>query len=311
MYDLSGKVALVTGAGGEHGFGRAIANRLADEGADVAVNDVRENPYGPDAAEWGGLGAVAREIEAKGRKSMPVIADVSDAAAVDCMVADVIDRLGRIDILVANAGSRPGPDRVPVVELTEEAFDEVQRVNVKGTFLCCRALARHMIERGGGGKIVVISSNAGKRGIARYAAYSASKFALIGFTQSLANEMGEYGVNVNAICPGLAQTERAMLIANALRPEGVSTEEQLATMVSTRGASNVMGRITETQDIAKMAAFLYIVGVGLPYRARDIGLRRRRDVVTQRQAAQHLRGARLSIRRPGCRLISSAPWSCR
>ena len=256
MYDLSGKVALVTGAGGERGFGRAIARRLAREGADVAVNDIAANPYGAGSGGWGGLDAVAREIEAAGRGALAVVADVSDAAAVDGMVGQVLDRFGRIDILVNNAGSRPGRDRVPVVELSEEAFDEVQRVNVKGTFLCSRAVARHMLERGGGGKIIVISSIAGKRGAARYAAYSASKFALVGFTQSLAQELGPAGVNVNAICPGLAETERALHIAEAVRPKGTSAEEQLARMVLDRGAKSPLGRITEAGDVASVAAFL-------------------------------------------------------
>ena len=256
MYDLSGKVALVTGAGGERGFGRAIATRLAREGADVAVNDVAANPHGAGSGGWGGLDAVAREIEDGGRGALAVVADVSDATQVDAMVAQVLDRFGRIDILVNNAGSRPGRDRVPVVELSEEAFDEVQRVNVKGTFLCSRAVARHMLERGGGGKIIVISSTAGKRGLAWYAAYSASKFALIGFTQALAHELGPAGVNVNAICPGFAETERALHIAEAVRPEGTNAEEQLARMILDRSAKTPLGRITEAGDVASMAAFL-------------------------------------------------------
>lgn len=276
MYDLSGKVALVTGAGGEHGFGRAIATRLAREGADVAVNDIAANPYGAGSGGWGGLDAVAREIEDAGHGSLAVVADVSDSAQVDAMVAQVLERFGRIDILVNNAGSRPGRDRVPVVELSEEAFDEVQRVNVKGTFLCSRAVARHMLERGGGGKIIVISSTAGKRGLAWYAAYSASKFALIGFTQALAHELGPAGVNVNAICPGLAETERALHIAEAVRPEGTSAEEQLARMVLERSASNPLGRITETGDVASMAAFLasaesdYLTGLALSVSGGDV-----------------------------------------
>ena len=190
MYDLSGKVALVTGAGGEKGFGRAIADRLAEEGAHVAVNDISANPYGTGPGVWGGIDAVVAGIEASGNQAMSVLADVSDGSAVDSMVKEVIDHFGRLDILVANAGSRPGADRVPVVYLTEEAFDEVQRINVKGTFLCCRAAARHMIERGGGGRIVIMASTAGKRGVPRYAAYVASKFALVGFTQSLAPRVG-------------------------------------------------------------------------------------------------------------------------
>jgi meso-butanediol dehydrogenase/(S,S)-butanediol dehydrogenase/diacetyl reductase len=273
MYDLSGKVALVTGAGGERGFGRAIANRLAEDGADVAVNDVMAIPYG---GGWNGVDAVVEEIKAKGMRSIAVIADVSDGNAVQAMVDDVVAQFGRIDIFVANAGSRPGPDRVPVVELTEEAFDEVMRVNVRGTFLTCQAVARHMIERGGDGKIVIISSTAGKRGLPRYAAYTASKFALVGFTQSFAHEMGAYKVNVNAICPGLAETERVIHIAGALRGEGQTAEDHLAEMVRQRSAVNPLGRITETRDIANMAAFLasseadYLAGLAISVSGGDV-----------------------------------------
>ena len=275
MYDLRGKVALVTGAGGERGFGRAIANRLAREGADVAVNDVALNPYGA-AGVWGGLEAVAGEIAAAGRGSLALVGDVSNAADVDRMTRETLDRFGRIDILVNNAGSRPGPDRVPLVDLTEEAFDEVQRVNVRGTFLCSRAVARHIIERGGGGKIIIIASTAGKRGLPRYAAYTASKFALVGFTQSIAHELGPHGVNVNAICPGLAETERAAFIADAIRPSDATGEEHLRGMVAERAQANPLGRIAETEDVARMAAFLassesdYLTGLALSVSGGDV-----------------------------------------
>jgi meso-butanediol dehydrogenase/(S,S)-butanediol dehydrogenase/diacetyl reductase len=254
MYDLSGKVALITGAGGERGFGRAIANRLAQEGACVAVNDIYTNPYG--AGGWGGVDSVIEEIEANGGQAMRILADVSNADDVDAMVYKVIEHFGRLDILVANAGSRPGKDRVPLVELTEEAFDEVQRINVKGTFLCCRAAARHMISRDGGGRIIIISSTAGKRGVARFSAYVASKFALVGFTQSLALELGSNGITVNAICPGFAMTERMTEIADALRNEDESLEEKLELMYRERANSTPLGRTTEPQDIANTAAFL-------------------------------------------------------
>ncbi|MBD85215.1 MAG: hypothetical protein CL743_01660 [Chloroflexi bacterium] len=276
MYDLSGKVALVTGAGGEHGFGRAIANRLAKEGADVAVNDVSINPYSTKANSWSGLEDVVTEIKAKGKNSIALVGDVSDSAQVDAMVQETIDHFGKIDILINNAGSRPGPDRVLLVDLTEEAFDEVQRINVKGTFLCTRAVARHMVQRQGPGKIVNISSTAGKRGLPRYAAYTASKFALVGFTQSVAHELGEYKINVNAICPGLAETERVIHIANAVKPEGTDTDLHLRKMIEQRATVNPLGRITETEDIAKMAAFLcseeanYLTGLALSVSGGDV-----------------------------------------
>ncbi len=192
------------------------------------------------------------------------------------MVQETLERFGRIDILVNNAGSRPGPDRVPLVELTEEAFDEVQRVNVRGTFLCTRAVARHMIERGGGGKIIIISSLAGKRGVPRFAAYTASKFALVGFTQSVAHELAPYGVNVNAVCPGLAETERAVLEAEVMRPSGMTSDEQLRQRAAVRARANPLGRITETEDIARMAAFLssaesdYITGLAVSVSGGDV-----------------------------------------
>ena len=275
MYDLTGKVALVTGAGGERGFGRAIANRLAREGADVAVNDVVLNPYG-SAGGWQGLESVASEIAGTGRGSLALVGDVSDNLSVERMVQETLERFGRIDILVNNAGSRPGPDRVPLVEMEEEAFDEVQRVNVRGTFLCTRAVARHMIERGGGGKIVIISSLAGKRGIPGLTAYVTSKFALVGFTQSVAHELAPRGVNVNAICPGLAETERALIEADVMRSHGMTVKEQLRVRVAARTRANPLGRITETEDIAKMAAFLssaesdYITGLAVSVSGGDV-----------------------------------------
>ena len=260
MYDLSGKVAVVTGAGGRHGIGRAIATRLAREGADVAVTDIPQSLDAirpQDRAEgWAGLPSVVKEIEAAGRQALGLFSDAADSGQVEEMVSQVLERFGQIDILVNNAGSRPGRDRVPVVELTEDAFDEVMRVNVRGTYLCSRAVARHMIARNQGGKIIIISSGAGKRGIARYAVYCASKFALVGFTQALAQEMAPHRVNVNAICPGLVDTERVDFIAAALAAEGQSAEEHRAMMVRERSTRVPMGRIAQGEDIARLAAFL-------------------------------------------------------
>ena len=251
MYGLDGKVALVTGAAGAEGLGRAIALRLAGEGADLVVNDLSED-IGPRP----GLPAVVREIEALGRRALPVYADVANADEVEAMVAAAIDAFGRIDILVNNAGAPAGPDRVPVVELEEKAFDLIQRVNVKGVFLCCRAVARHMIVRGGGGRIINISSVSGKIGLARFAAYCASKFAVRGFTQSLALELGPHQITVNAICPGLLATERIDDMAAALAPVGVAVADHRQAMISSALDSIPLGRMADTSDVADMAAFL-------------------------------------------------------
>ena len=273
MYDLSGKIALVTGAAGRRGIGRAIAIRLASEGANVAVSDVSPS-IGTIRAEdravgWQGIKSVAAEIEEMGRESLALFADISDSAQVDDMVGQTLAKFGRIDILVNNAAFRPGRSRVPIVDLEEEAFDEVMRVNVRGTYLVSRAVAGHMTARDGGGKIINMSSVMGKRGVALYATYSASKFAIIGFTQALAQEMAQHRVNVNAICPGLVDTERVDFAASVLAPDGMSNDEYKAMLIADRASRSPMGRIAQTDDIARMAAFLassesdYITGLSI------------------------------------------------
>ena len=273
MYNLNGKVALVTGAGGEHGIGRAIATRLAKEGADVIVNDVVNNPYAYDSSDWEGARSVVREIRALGRQTVTILADVSDADQVDALVNEGVERFGHIDIFVNNAGSRPGPDRVLVVDLEEDAWDTVHGVNLKGTFLCCRAVARHMISRGGG-KIITVSSMLGKQGSARCAAYAASKFGVIGFTQALAQELAPHHINVNAICPGIVDTERVSYIAAALSSEDITGEEWRVsgrhTEAMRRRNSDVpLGRVGVGEDVANTAAFLassesdYLTGLAI------------------------------------------------
>ncbi len=267
MYNLNGKVALVTGAGGEQGIGRAICQRLAKEGCNLVVNDLHTQPY--TESGWGGLPALVEEIEASGQQAFAVAADVSNADQVSNMIQQAIERFGHIDILVNNAGSRPGPDRVPVVELSEAAWDQVQNVNAKGTFLCAQAVARHMIARGGGGKIVNISSTAGRLGMPRFAAYCASKFAVIGFTQSLAHELAEHKINVNAVCPGTTLTERTGYIAAALNEQDAPTQDATQTMVGSLAEQTPLGRVAEPEDIARTVAFLasaesdYTTGVAL------------------------------------------------
>ncbi len=269
MYNLNEKVALVTGAGGKNGIGRAIATRLAKEGADVAVNDITEHPYSAEDTEWNGLPDVVREIKAMNRRAIGIVADVSDATQVSEMVDKTVSHFGRIDILVNNAGTKAGKDRVPVVDLTEEDWDRVQRVNVKGVFLCCQAVSRQLIAQGTGGKIINLSSVRGKQGAASYAAYSASKFAVIGLTQSLAHELAPYQINVNALCPSLVDTERVSHIAAALMPENLSTDEQRAEFVRSSETSVPLGRLAEGADVANMAAFLasdeatYLTGLSI------------------------------------------------
>ena len=254
MYNLNGKVALVTGAGGERGIGRAIAMRLAKEGADVAVNDITANPK--KSATWDGLPSLVKEIRGLGRNAKAFEADISNSHQVDQLIKDTIQEFGHIDILVNNAGSAAGPDRVPIIELDEEVWDKVQRINIKGTFLCCRAVAKELVKQGNGGKIINMSSTAGVEGVSRYGAYSPSKFAVRGLTQVLAKELGEYGVQVNAICPGMVITERSYGIAEALAPDGVGTQEFLDEIEKQDISETPLGRVATTDDVAKIAAFL-------------------------------------------------------
>ena len=255
--EIQNKTVLLTGA--SRGIGPYIAKTLANAGA-VLIGLARSEE---------GLNATKAEIEYEGGTFHTLSFDLKNINGLSDLVEQATTINGEIDILVNNAGSRPGKDRVPVLELEEEAFDEVQRVNVRGTYLVSRAVATHMVNRGGGGKIINISSGAGKRGIARYAAYCASKFAVIGFTQAMAQEMAVNQINVNAICPGLVDTERVDFIAGALAPEGESGEEYRADMVRERAFRVPMGRIAQGDDIARMAAFLasaesdYVTGLSI------------------------------------------------
>jgi NAD(P)-dependent dehydrogenase (short-subunit alcohol dehydrogenase family) len=264
MGELTGKVAMVTGCAGERGLGRAIARRLAAEGADLVLTDIA--PKGTrivatkPQSDWGGLDAVAAEIRAAGREVLTALVDVRSADQIHRAVEAVLQRFGRIDILVNNAAAPPGPDRVPVVELTEEAWDTVLAVNLKGAFLCSRAVARAMLRQGIRGRIINIASDRAKVGIANLAAYCTSKFGLIGFTQSLAMELASDGTTVNAICPGGVDTERMDYLG--LRPDGTYDEALRRAEVARRAAAIPLGRFTSPEDVAAVAAFLASEGAG-------------------------------------------------
>jgi len=238
MQHLLDKIALVTGA--SKGIGRAIAIAFAKEGANVVVNYFKSEDDAND---------VVKEINAMGRTAVPVRADVSKIDEVKAMVKRTIDQFGRIDILVNNAGvSTMGL----LVDLTEQEWDYNMDVNAKGVFLCCQAVARHMMDRRYG-KIINISSAAGKTGARFLSHYCASKFAVIGLTQSLALELASYGINVNAVCPGYVETDmqsRELVWEAKLR--GISSEEVKRDYLG----SVPMGRLGKPEDVAKVVVFL-------------------------------------------------------
>ena len=209
---IEGKVAVVTGAGRMKSIGRAIAVELAGAGADVVVTGTGRPPerYPDDekAAGWRDVASVADEIEAAGRRALPLVSDASDEASVRDLLARVLDRFGRVDFVVNNAGAARGPDRVPVVDMPVDAWDTVLRVNLRGAFLMSKVFGGRLVEQGEGGVIVNISSIAGKLLPPNTAAYAASKAGLQALTASMAQEVGAHGVRVNAICPGLVDTSR-------------------------------------------------------------------------------------------------------
>jgi len=189
---LQGKTAIVTGAGS--GIGRAIAICLAREGADVVLPDIR----------LAGAKAVAAEVARLGRRAIAVKTDVSKAAQVAAMVRRALKTFGKVDILVNNAGI-PAPIGLPFTKNVERDWDRVYQVNVKAIFLCCKAVAPHMIARKAG-KIVNIASIAGQLGAATSPPYSVSKGGVITLTRVLARDLAAHGINVNAVCPGLLWT---------------------------------------------------------------------------------------------------------
>lgn len=221
--DLTGKVALVTGGG--TGIGRATSLALAAEGAAVAVNYSRSRG---DAEE------TASEITSRGGRAITVACDISDERGVEAMVDRVTSGLGRLDVLVNNAGTTKFIDHRNLDALTADVWDRILAVNVKGTFFCCRAAARAMT---GGGRIINIGSVAGVRGNGSSIAYAASKGAIHTMTLSLARALAP-GITVNAIAPGLIET----------RWHGGHETENAA-----RAARFPVKRIGRPEDIAHMA----------------------------------------------------------
>ena len=255
---LKGKVAFITGAAAKRGMGHAVAVRLALEGADVVVNDKFAAPKSNWSGDenWKGLEEVVAEIEAMGRKALAVVGGVEDTDAMDAAVKAALDKFGKIDILVHCAGIR-GPVGVPVVEGDPEEWRKMFEINTIGTFIVSKAVAKDMIRRNQGGKIVHIASAAGKLGAPGSAAYAASKWAVIGLVQSLALELAKYKINVNAINPGFFSTNLRDEDAVATGKKTGKTPDQYREDEAKKITPMVpLGRMGEVEDIAKLIFFL-------------------------------------------------------
>lgn len=236
--DLKEQVALVTGAG--QGIGRASALALARAGADLALVDINEET----------LAETAALVEAEGRSASTIRADLGNVADIDRMVAEAVAVFGRIDTLVNNAGVTR---RAYIMDLTEEDWDRIHRVNAKGVFFCLQRVAREMIPRRSG-RIINIASVAGKGfpGTSN-AIYAASKGAVISLTKTAAQQLGPHNINVNSVCPGIVRTTMLEgIIRTMAETEGLSIEAVEARTV----ASVPLRRPNEPDDIADMVVFL-------------------------------------------------------
>ena len=246
MGALDGRVAIITGAGRLRGIGRATAVALADQGADVVVTGTGRDPASyPDdekQAGWQDVESTAKQIRDRGRRALTWVGDVSQAPAVRDLVERVMAAFGRIDVVVNNAAYPRGNDRVAVAELDEAVWRRVLDIKLTGAFLLSKQVVPIMIGQRWG-RIVNLSSIAGKRGNPNTAAYCVANFGIQGFTQALAMEVARHGVTVNAVCPGTIDTARMDVLG---RGEGWQRHVERIPM----------GRPASDDEVAGLIAFL-------------------------------------------------------
>jgi 3-oxoacyl-[acyl-carrier protein] reductase len=249
-------VALVTGCGKRDGSGQCIARTLASSGVTVVVSDRvptgvlnrRQEVVGVgEQGSWRGVESLAEEITASGAVASPVLGDIGDENDAARIVGEVVARYGRLDILVNNAAAPQGADRADIAEVPIEVWDEVLRVNLRGTYLMSRAAVPVMRE-GRWGRIINVSSMAGVTGAPRSTAYSASKAGILGFTRALSMDVAPWGITVNAICPGAVGTSRAILSEDP--------ELDVPAALERMGQSMAVGRVGRPDDLAAAVAYL-------------------------------------------------------
>ena len=237
---LKDRVAIITGGG--RGIGRGVALRFANEGAKLALVDL----------EQGHLDETAKELDESGTgvEYICLQGDVSSSADVQGFFDKTVERYGRLDVLVNNAGIGNPP--VPIINMPEEAWDRTIAVNLKSVFLCSKLAALQYIKQGGGGRIISVASQAGKTGYAMLTPYCASKAGIVLFTQAFAKEVGAQKINVNCVCPGTIDTP-------LLRGAGMglqTTDELFKQLIGTVLPTIPLGRIGYPADVAKVITFL-------------------------------------------------------
>ncbi|KLT42567.1 acetoin reductase [Cutaneotrichosporon oleaginosum] len=249
----NGKVAIVTGAA--QGIGAAIATRLAHDGFDVVIADLKS----ADAKAT----AVAKTCEAAGARAAVIPVDVRSEEDVGALVAATVEQLGRVDVMVANAGIGPPVD---FLETTTRTMNDLWEINIRGVMYCYQAAARQMIKQGDGGRLIAASSIAGLTGFPQLGMYSASKFAVRGLNQCAAAELGKYGITCNTYNPGVVQTDMwtgldKFYSGRAGAPDGSALAAQ--------AAANPMRRNTDAAEVANSVSFLagpnsaYVSGASL------------------------------------------------
>lgn len=240
-YDLHNQVAIVTGGG--QGIGRAIALRLAREGAAVAVADINLET----------ASQAANEIQTQGGQALGLQVDVTKKADADRMVRETVAWSGRLDILVNNAGALAV---TPVLEMDDEAWDWQMNVNARGVLYCSQAAARQMIQQGGGGRIITIASSTGKIPAGKdvpIAGYVASKHAAVGLTKQMALELAKYNILVNLVFPGIVDTDMLALVQTEVaKLQGVPVED----FRDQQRESIPLGYFQSPEKVANMVAFL-------------------------------------------------------
>lgn len=236
-FPLTGQVALITG--GASGIGKATAGLFVDAGATVAILD-RDGAAAKQAVS---------EIESAGGHATAHLVDLLDATSIPGAVADVLSAHGRIDALVNAAGI--SGDSGEILEQSEENWDRVQAINLKAPFRMIQEVARHMIERGGGGRIVNVTSSSGHRARQSMAPYGAAKAGLTQLTRTAAADLGRYDINVNAVAPGVTVTPMTRTIGDEADFQKVISEGPLA---------NLLGRVSRPEDVADAILYLCLPG---------------------------------------------------
>lgn len=258
MKILEGKTALITGVAAKRGMGHAIALKLASEGADLIIVDKFRSPksYFSGDEGWKGLDDVADEIKSLKRDVLISVTDIQNSADVDELLRKSLEKFGKIDILIHCAAIR-GPVTTPITELEEKIWREVLDVNLNGTFLIAKAVAKSMVEKHVPGKIVLIASLAANRGVPGSGSYCASKWGVLGLMKTMALELAKYKINVNAINPGTFGTHlRDDFYMEQAKAEGLTVDQVRQRHNQQLVEKIPLGRIGVPEDVANLAFFL-------------------------------------------------------